>query len=70
MAAMVAGLSTCTRAANYLGGPGLIVPCGFTESGLPAAFQLMGRPFSEATLFRLGHAYQQATDWHTRAPDL
>ena len=70
MAAMVAGLSTCTRAANYLGGPGLIVPCGFTGSGLPAAFQLMGRPFSEATLFRLGHAYQQATDWHTRAPDL
>ena len=70
MAAMVAGLSWCTRAANYLGGPGLIVPCGFTESGLPAAFQLMGRPFSEATLFRLGHAYQTATDWHTRAPNL
>ena len=70
MAAMVAGLSWCTRAANYLGGPALIVPCGFTESGLPSAFQLMGRPFSEATLFRLGHAYQGATDWHTRAPSL
>ena len=70
MASMIAGLSWCTRAANYLGGPALIVPCGFTESGLPAAFQLMGRPFSEATLFRLGHAYQAATDWHTRAPDL
>ena len=70
MADMVAGLSRCTRAANYLGVPGLVVPCGFTESGLPAAFQLMGRPFSEATLFRLGHAYQAATDWHTRAPDL
>ena len=70
MAAMVAGLSWCTRAANYLGGPALMVPCGFTESGLPAAFQLMGRPFSEATLFRLGHAYQAATVWHTRAPNL
>ena len=70
MAQMVAGLSWCTRAANYLGGPALIVPCGFTGSGLPAAFQLMGRPFSEATLFRLGHAYQDATDWHTRAPGL
>ena len=70
MAAMVAGLSWCTRAANYLGGPGLIVPCGFTGNGLPTAFQLMGRPFSEATLFRLGHAYQSATDWHTRAPSL
>ncbi len=70
MAQMVAGLSWCTRAANYLGGPALIVPCGFTASGLPAAFQLMGRPFSEATLFRLGHAYQDVTDWHTRAPSL
>ena len=70
MAQMVAGLSWCTRAANYLGGPALIVPCGFTESGLPSAFQLMGRPFSEAALFRLGHAYQDATDWHTRAPGL
>ena len=70
MAQMVAGLSWCTRAANYLGGPALIVPCGFTGSGLPAAFQLMGRPFSEETLFRLGHAYQSATDWHTRAPGL
>ena len=70
MAHMVAGLSWCTRAANYLGGPALVVPCGFTESGLPAAFQLMGRPFSESTLFRLGHAYQAATDWHTRAPSL
>ena len=70
MVAMVAGLSWCTRAANYLGGPALIVPCGFTGNGLPTAFQLMGRPFSEATLFRLGHAYQSATDWHTRVPTL
>lgn len=68
MADMVAGLSWCTRATNYLGIPGLIVPCGFTENGLPTAFQLMGRPFSEAALFRLGHAYQSGTDWHTRSP--
>jgi aspartyl-tRNA(Asn)/glutamyl-tRNA(Gln) amidotransferase subunit A len=32
--------------------------------------QVIGRPFAEGTLFRLGHAYQQATDWHTRAPRL
>ncbi len=70
MAGMVASLSWCTRAANYLGIPGLIIPCGFTESGLPAAFQLMGRPFSEATLFRLGHAYQSGADWHSRVPAL
>jgi aspartyl-tRNA(Asn)/glutamyl-tRNA(Gln) amidotransferase subunit A len=35
---------------------------------MPAAFQLIGRPFAEARLLRLGHAYQGATEWHTRAP--
>ena len=70
MADMISGLTRCTRATNYLGIPALAVPCGFTENGLPAAFQLMGPPFSEATLFHLGHAYQDATDWHTRAPTL
>ncbi len=70
MAAMVARISWCTRATNYLGIPALSVPCGFTGNGLPAAFQLMGRPFSEALLFRLGHAYQNGTDWHMSTPDL
>jgi aspartyl-tRNA(Asn)/glutamyl-tRNA(Gln) amidotransferase subunit A len=59
-----------TRPGNFLGLPGLSVPCGFTENGLPCSFQLMGRPYSEGLLYRLGHAYQQATDWHERAPDL
>jgi aspartyl-tRNA(Asn)/glutamyl-tRNA(Gln) amidotransferase subunit A len=35
---------------------------------MPAAFQLIGRPYAEATLLRLGHAYQEATDWHLRSP--
>ena len=59
-----------TRFANYLGTPGLSVPCGFTESGLPAAFQLLGRPFSEQILLAVAHAYQTATDHHHRAPAL
>ena len=59
-----------TRPFNYLGVPALSVPCGFTANGLPVGFQLAGRPFAEALLFRLGHAYQQATDWHLRAPSL
>jgi len=57
-----------TRWVNYLGLPALSVPCGFTPSGLPAAFQLLGRPFSEARLLRIAHAYQQVTDWHRREP--
>ena len=70
MPEMVAGLSWTTRSNNYLGIPALAVPCGFTANGLPAGFQLMGRPFSEARLFQLGHAYQSVTDWHTRVPEI
>jgi aspartyl-tRNA(Asn)/glutamyl-tRNA(Gln) amidotransferase subunit A len=46
------------------------VPCGFDASGLPIGMQVIGRPFDEATMLRVGHAYEQATDWHTRKPDL
>ena len=56
------------RPVNYLGLPSLAVPCGFQSHGLPCAFQLIGRPFDESLLFRLGHAYQQVTDWHRRVP--
>lgn len=61
-------LIRCTRPFNYLGLPALSVPCGFTSGSLPAGFQLAGRPFDEITLFRLGHAFQQATDHHRRMP--
>jgi aspartyl-tRNA(Asn)/glutamyl-tRNA(Gln) amidotransferase subunit A len=54
--------------ANVVGVPSLSLPCGFTEDGMPIGMQLVGRPFSESTLFRLGHAYETATDWHTRRP--
>ena len=59
-----------TRWVNYLGLPALSVPCGFTADGLPVGCQLLGRPFSEARLLRIAHAYQQVTDWHRRAPVL
>lgn len=55
---------------NMAGVPALAVPCGFSASGLPLSFQLAGRPFDEATLLRAGHAYEQATEWHTRRPPL
>jgi aspartyl-tRNA(Asn)/glutamyl-tRNA(Gln) amidotransferase subunit A len=59
-----------TRPFNYLGVPALALPCGFLASGLPVGMQLVGRPFDEATILRLGHAFQQATDWHKREPKL
>lgn len=65
-----ARLVRCTRPMNFLGIPALSVPCGFTEGGLPAGFQLSGRPFDEITLFRLGHAFQRATDHHLKRPRL
>jgi aspartyl-tRNA(Asn)/glutamyl-tRNA(Gln) amidotransferase subunit A len=62
--------SRLTRPFNGLGLPALSVPCGFSSAGLPLAFQIVGRPFDEPTVLRVGDAYQQATDWHTRQPPL
>ncbi|MCC7426544.1 MAG: amidase [Alphaproteobacteria bacterium] len=59
-----------TRIVNYLGLPGLSVPCGFDANGLPIGHQLVGPAFAEGLLFRTGHAFQGATDWHQRLPPL
>ena len=59
---------TFTLTCNLAGLPGMSLPCGFTSKGLPVGMQLIGRPFDEASLFRLGAAYQAATDWHLQAP--
>ena len=59
-----------TRPWNGLGLPALAVPCGFSRTGLPLAFQLIGRPFDEATVLRVGRAYERATDWTAREPNL
>jgi len=53
---------------NLTGQPTLALPCGLSASGLPLSLQLSGRAFEETTVLRLGHAYQRATDWHTRRP--
>jgi aspartyl-tRNA(Asn)/glutamyl-tRNA(Gln) amidotransferase subunit A len=55
---------------NLTGLPTLALPCGFSSSGLPLSLQLSGRPFDEGTVLRVGHAYEQATTWHTRRPPL
>ena len=53
---------------NITGLPTLALPCGFSSSGLPLSLQLSARPFDEALVLRVGHAYEQATTWHTRRP--
>jgi aspartyl-tRNA(Asn)/glutamyl-tRNA(Gln) amidotransferase subunit A len=62
-----------TIAANLAGICGLSLPCGFSErdgSTLPVGLQLLGRPFGESRLLRIGHAYEQSTQWHSRRPPL
>jgi aspartyl-tRNA(Asn)/glutamyl-tRNA(Gln) amidotransferase subunit A len=59
-----------TRPFNLLGLPAVSIPCGFTSKGLPIGMQIIGPPSGEATVLRLAHAYEQATDWHNRRPNL
>jgi len=57
-----------TVSANVAGLCGISLPAGFSEEQLPIGLQLLGAPFSEATILRLAYHYQQVTDWHTRHP--
>ena len=59
-----------TISVNLAGLPALALPCGFDRTGLPIGLQVIGRPFEEATVLRVGHAYEQATEWHRRRPSL
>jgi aspartyl-tRNA(Asn)/glutamyl-tRNA(Gln) amidotransferase subunit A len=62
--------SRLTRPFNGLGVPALSVPCGLSTDGRPIAFQLVGRPFAEATLLSIADVYEQAAGWRTRRPSL
>jgi aspartyl-tRNA(Asn)/glutamyl-tRNA(Gln) amidotransferase subunit A len=66
--AVLPRITRFTRPVNYLGVPALSLPTGFSRSGLPVGMQLMGRSFDEATLLRIGAAFQRATDFHARVP--
>ena len=50
--------------------PTLAVPMGFTNDRLPLSLQIAARPFAEETAYRIGHAYESATEWHAQHPDL
>jgi aspartyl-tRNA(Asn)/glutamyl-tRNA(Gln) amidotransferase subunit A len=55
---------------NVTGQPVLALPNGFGKNGLPLGMQILGRPFGEMTMLRVGHAYERATEWHTKRPSL
>jgi len=57
----------CTLPINIAGLPAISIPAGFAD-GLPIGMQIIGKPFSEETILKIAHAYQQATDWHKRRP--
>jgi len=59
-----------TIPANLSGIPGISIPCGFTEKGLPVGMQILARHFDEETLFRAAYAFEQNTDFHKRRPVL
>ena len=59
-----------TFAFDMSGNPTITLPCGLTDAGTPLAFQLVGRHLDEAMLVRAGRAYQNATDWHRKHPEL
>lgn len=63
-------LTSFTGPFNLTGLPALSVPAGFTSAGLPIGLQLVGRPWAEALVLQAGMAYERATDWLSRHPDI
>jgi aspartyl-tRNA(Asn)/glutamyl-tRNA(Gln) amidotransferase subunit A len=59
----------CTLPINIAGLPAISIPAGFAD-GLPIGMQIIGPPFSEETLLRIAYAYEQATEWHKRRPEI
>jgi aspartyl-tRNA(Asn)/glutamyl-tRNA(Gln) amidotransferase subunit A len=59
-----------TIAVNLAGVPGMSVPCGFDSAGLPIGLQIIGKAFTEDTVLRVAHAYEQTTAWHTKRPEI
>ncbi len=55
---------------SIAGLPGISVPCGFAENGLPIGMQIMGKQFAEETIINVAYQYEQATNWHTQKPTL
>jgi aspartyl-tRNA(Asn)/glutamyl-tRNA(Gln) amidotransferase subunit A len=63
-------VSRYTRLCNYLGLCGLSLPSGISATGTPLSLQVVGRPHDEALILRIGWAFEAATPWHLRHPEL
>jgi len=63
-------LDLMTIPVNMAGLPGISVPCGFDSNGMPIGLQIVSNVLREDLLFEVAHAYEQATDWHTRSPKI
>ena len=59
-----------TISVNLAGVPAVSIPCGFTSNNLPIGLQLIGKNFDEESILKVAYAYEQATDWHKRKPNL
>ena len=55
---------------NLTGLPALSIPCGYSSDGLPIGMQIIGRAYDETIALRVGHAYEQSTDWHLKEPPI
>jgi len=59
-----------TVSCNLAGLPGMSVPCGFSQDGLPIGMQILAKPFEEEKIFQVAYNYEQNTDWHKRKPEV
>ena len=59
-----------TTPVNLAGNCALSLPCGFSPGGLPIGLQIIGNSFAEETILKVGHAYEQTTEWHKQKPAL
>ena len=67
---LLPAMVSATSPFNLTGQPALTIPCGFSASGLPLALQIIGMPFEEVTILRIGHAFESTTSWHMRHPNV
>ncbi len=58
-----------TVSVNLAGLPGISIPIGLSQTGMPIGMQFIGNRFCESTILRIAHQYQNETDWHTQCPD-